>query len=756
LLPRFQKPAGCADCVLERQGTGYAPVDGPLGSRITFVAEALGEDETFSGRPLTGAAGGVHTRVCMRAGITREMTRADNCCRCRPPNNWFDEQASWYYPALTHCRQYLNQTLAQVPENSVVVPLGATALKSILNLHGVEGIAVKDFHGTVTRSPDDRYWVVPSFHPSHLQRGAMSLLEIVTNDYRTAKTISEKGFVRSPVNLVVDPGTDWYARWVDDHLAKVAANPEQVHTSIDTEYLEKMGGDESEIDLVAGAKSPLTRINGANDGTTGWTVPYIGDYITITEKLFAGLARLNGFVWLWNKYADWDKLHAAGHTLDGIVAYDGMWAWKYLQSDIPRGLGFVAPLASDFGAWKHWGKLKEREGEYAAADGVQNWRTCMWVFRALHAAGMWNVFVNDWHERDYYVLQPSRALGVPVDRPALEQFHADLQTKQTEILERIKTIGAEGTLKPKAGYAKKPTAYRCDTCGTSPVIGSHNCVPKSQRKERVVEDHGTGPETIEYENVPDLQEIPAKPPESIVSTSKAKGKRKSEAKQAYTAEGVSLVHRVVHTDVRICRACGKVGVGASHDCKKAQNARTAAAGDRVPGVGGSDDQSRQHLFTQYQPADRWFWQIPYNPDSWQQLLGYIERAGHTPGTHRKTKKPTTDSQTLKRLAAETKDPLYSATLDFRAVQKVDSTYALGVLTRMDENDRIHPEIVPIPSTLRDSSRGPNLQNVVADKGEDTGPQSLASGFRRCVKSRDGLPPNTTEEMYQDWVRRWGV
>jgi len=72
---------------------------------------------------------------------------------------------------------------------------------------------------------------------------------------------------------------------------------------------------------------------------------------------------------------------------------------------------------------------------------------------------------------------------------------------------------------------------------------------------------------------------------------------------------------------------------------------------------------------------------------------------------------------------------------------------------MDADDRVHPEYLPIPSTLRDSARNPNLTNVVADK---SGPQSLAAGFRRCVTARDGVPAIITPEEYAAWEAKWGA
>lgn len=718
--PRFAKPSTCEGCSLYTAGFGYAVPSGPLGARLRFVGESLGYEEAIAGEAFVGSAGGVLSRIFHRAGIDRSHVRIYNVINCRPPND-FLAGAPWETHAIAMCRQYLQPFLDETPDNGVVMPLGATALDAILGLAGVPGIAVQNFHGTVVRSVDDRYWVVPSYHPSHLQRGAMSLLDVVTQDVRLGGRISQQGFTRSPARLVVDPHPDVYAAFVDDHLRRAATDPDGIHLSLDTEFPEKLGADESEVER---SGSLLTRINVANDGVTGMTVPYRDVYRTHTERLLAGLARLGGWVWLWNKYVDWDKLRQAGHTLDGIQAIDGMWLWHYLQSDLPRGLGFVAPMASDFGPWKHWGKDKEKEGPYAAADGLQNWRTCMWGLKEAHKYGVWDLFYRDWHERDQYVLRPAYEMGTPIDRPALQAFHEDLQRKLGRVLEAIKKTAAQGVLKPKAGYAKRPKGKPCPGCASSPVAGS------VWIKQTI--DDGMG-EQMTCESCNGTGEI-ITPPASILGKPKKGG---GEAKSQYMLEGVQLVEREVEAEVRVCQTCMAVGVGSRHRCRSAGKHLPP----RVPDVGVAR-----------RTQSRYFWQLPFNPDAPAQILAYLAQQGIEAPMDRKRGRPTTNKKALEALKQQhTDDPFFQLQMDWKAVQKVDSTYAVGTLNRLDADDRVHPEVTPKPSTLRDSCVNPNLQNVVADKA---GPDGLASGFRRCVTARDGVLPSVTEAELAQWRQRW--
>lgn len=728
--PANPQPSSCHGCSLYGPGVGYVPASGPL-SALQFVGESAGVEELIKGSPFLGAAGGTLTRITLRAGVSRDASRIMNVLSCRPPNDYLSG-APYEWDAITNCQQYLNPNLAMVPDNGVVVTLGGIATRTVLQLQGVEGLQMKDLHGTVWRSVDDRYWVVPTFHPSHLQQGAMSLLEVVTQDVIRARTISQKGFVRSASQLIVDPEPGWFAAWVLEHLRKVDSDPDGTWLALDTEYAEKAGGaDEGEM-LSWDAQSPITRVNVTSSRDIGITVTHGGAYLDILRTLVAGIAARRGIVWLWNKYADLDHLQAAGYQLEGGEYYDLMWLCHYLQSDLPRGLGFWAPMASDFGAWKHWGKIRAKEGEYAAADALQTFRVAAWAVTSAQQHGLWDVFLRDWHERDLYCLRPAHHMGVPIDRQELEAFHADLQAKQVVILERIKTTTAEGVLKPKLGYAKQPRGKECPTCEgsgervltiTDPSLNCPTC-------------GGGG-------------RLPLTPPASILGA--AKKKSGSAAKQQYMTEGAKLVERTVEVDVRVCSLCGHSGVGAKHRCAK-KHRDAAPAADVAETDRAAHGQDLSHLRIERRPVVRWFWSLPFNPDAPAQLLAYIDQQGHTAPEDKKTRKRTTAKKGIQSLAKDTQDPLYQLALDWKAVQKVDSTYAVGTLKLLDSDDRVHPEYLCIPSTLRDSARSPNFTNVVADRG---GPAGLASGFRRCIVAREGVPPGVTAEELAAWEAQWG-
>lgn len=677
MLPKFQKPPSCADCQLHDRGFGFAPAVGPAASPLLFVGEALGYNEAVQGEPFVGAAGGMLGRIFSRAQVSRSQVRIHNTVNCRPPEDWL-EGAPWQHSALTHCAPYLQESLDS-PHLKVVVTLGNTPMRQILNLWGVDGVRLQDFHGTIHRSPDDRFWVVPTFHPSHLQRGAINLLDVVRRDVTTAMQILHRGGIvtRRPFQLHRDPPFAWFQAWAAQFLARLA-HEGFGWLSADIETPDKSGGrDEGELSS-EDTSTQILRINFAGHGEEGITVPWVEPYIGICRQL------LNSGAWLalWNKAYDESRLRFNGipfqsATGEPITLIDGMWAAHHLQSDLPLGLGFWAPLYSDYGAWKHLGKQRGSEAEYAAIDGLQTYRiVAEGIVPDLQKEGLWDAFWRHTHLREQYVLRPARQNGMPVDEGKLDQFHEKLQTYAAAQLTAINDLGMASTLHPKLGYPKPPRGK--DGQPPTPPAGI------SGAKHRAKGDH---------------------------------------AKADYIDAGIRLVEREIPIPYTYCSGCGEA-LKQPHDaCSGGPDHPDAERGPEVP------------LVTLPVPERRWFWQLPFNPDANAQILRFIRDSGETPGKAKKTKKDTANKETLRKLKKSTGNPIYQHILDYKAVKKVDSTYALGLKKRIWRTDgRIHPEITFRPSMFRDSCINPNIQNVIADK---EGKDSLAAGLRFCMVARPG-------------------
>ncbi|HET9253885.1 MAG TPA: DNA polymerase [Pseudonocardiaceae bacterium] len=701
MLAKLSKPPACHGCQLETLGNGFASYAGPRDARLLFVGESLGFQEAMAGEPFVGAAGAMFERLLARAQLSRQVAKVHNCVNCSPPENWLDG-APWEHSALTHCRTYLQESLDNA-HLEVVVTLGSVALKQVLDLWGVAGVRIQDFHGTVHRDPANRYFVIPTYHPSHLQRGATNLFDVVRHDIGLAQDVLHaRGYSRRPVSLLLDPPVEQFRSAVQAACARVRRG-ELVYLPIDIETPETAGRDENEL-TAEDPTANIQRVNGSFGFDDGWTVPYEGPYVDLVDQL------LTSGAWLvmWNKWFDESRLRVRGHQFrqaDGsdVTILDAMWAAHYLQSDWPLGLGFWAPFYSDYGVWKHLAKVKGQDALYAAVDGLQTNRVGPYgVFPALVKDGLWDAFWRHSHLREQYVLRPSYEQGVPVSVDRLDAFHTKLQGIAADRLTAIQHSELVGVLHPKNGYKKKP---------------------KSET-----------------------------PPKTVLGRAREKG---DAAKADYIAQGVRLVERTVTCAVQSCRACGKSPVGPAHNClvRRKRKRRAAAAADLTPSLldgdpGLADPQqpaeddaaAEPHaavaplLVTSPSVEQRWFWQLPFNPDSSRQILKFIKDSGESPGKEKHTKKETGDKATLKKLAKKTGNPVYQQILDYKAVKKVDSVYVVGTKRRLWKDNRVHPLITQRPSMFRDSSVNPNLQNVIADK---SGRSSLAAGFRDCIVADPG-------------------
>lgn len=134
------------------------------------------------------------------------------------------------------------------------------------------------------------------------------------------------------------------------------------------------------------------------------------------------------------------------------------------------------------------------------------------------------------------------------------------------------------------------------------------------------------------------------------------------------------------------------------------------------------------------PVLRYFVREQFNPASSKQILAYMKAKGLQGGRNPKSKSgaPSTDADTLRRLSR--RDPLFGLILKWREVNKIDSTYVMPNLQRIDKetDNRIHPSFRHAPSTMRLSSHDPNIQNVPGSDDE----ASYAARFRKCVVAAD--------------------
>lgn len=157
---------------------------------------------------------------------------------------------------------------------------------------------------------------------------------------------------------------------------------------------------------------------------------------------------------------------------------------------------------------------------------------------------------------------------------------------------------------------------------------------------------------------------------------------------------------------------------------------------RVSDVEKDDDGS-----THMREFERWAKIEDFLPTSWQQVLRLIKHYGQKPGKNRKTKRETSDDDTLKKLYVRcnaSKKPrdqecaaVLKLTRECRQLSKVTGTYVNG--WRPGRDGRVHATPKFSGKMYRISWADPNVSATIADKEEEY----IAKGFRRCVRAPKG-------------------
>lgn len=461
-----QKPLSCKGCPLEHTGRGWAE---PIGQDpiITFVGEALGRTEAEIGEPFVGQAGAMLNRAFGLSGIQRGDYRIGNIVSCQPPKDWL-VGAPWEAGAIRHCMQHRDIHLhSLVPK--VYVTLGVTATKVILDevLHMQYSGNLNNWNGYVIGSGEGPF-VVPTFHPAYILRGNQNLIGAFLFAIRRAMETASFGFTPIPADLIVDPDPEWFLNWA------AYAIREESWVAVDIETPMK-GENEEELEMPVGN---IVRINFSSNVDQGITVPWDARYLAAIMTILAKPCTKV----FWNARFDVPILQREGMVIHG-TQLDAMWAWKMLQSNMPRGLGFVAPFYSTLPPWKHLNTSDP--GQYAAMDAVQTLRVMFGIASDLQKNGQWEGFLRHMVRMDQEVIFPMEDMGLKLDQARLKAFNIELDQAASDLLEDIQTHVPED-LRPLIGDWKTPQpgafprtvqklVYCCTDCGAVDVTPKHRC-----------------------------------------------------------------------------------------------------------------------------------------------------------------------------------------------------------------------------------------------------------------------------------------
>jgi len=469
------KPSTCGGCPLEAIGQGWVPPAG--GGDILIVGEAPGQNEALSGKPFVGQAGWMLDRILSRVGMDRAVMGVHNCLSCRPPDNYL-AGAPYEYHALTHCQPNLLATIDAL-RPKVIVALGNIALRQLTGR-----IGISQLRGYPLPGPRG-IWVVPSYHPSFLlprkgQKDTSRLQAAVMLDFKKAEQVAKSGFAYEVPDLLLDPNPGVFSLWVDQVIR------EGLPLSVDIETPGKIAKDEEDLDE-GGWNNTIIRIGFSNSETSGCSIPFTPPYFESVKRLLASpLVKV-----LWNGYAfDWPIIESHGLVLNGDV-HDGMWMWKFLQSDLPRGLQSVGSFyAAELGPWKYLSSTEP--AKYNAYDAIVALRCFNGMKKDLLAQGRWERY--DRHTRQAWEVLRVAGLvnGVSMHGEGREVLKEKLETLSISFLTEAQRVVPPEFHASKT-YARRPKDLPVVEV---PIMGKEKVCSKCGAVGKLNRKHPCGPEAL--------------------------------------------------------------------------------------------------------------------------------------------------------------------------------------------------------------------------------------------------------------------
>lgn len=431
-------PAPCAGCPSMPTGVRYVPPTGSASSRIMLVGDSPWFDEVRLGYPFAGAAGAMLDRLLSRLGTERGAHWLTNVHKCKPRSLGYNDNPERFPEAamaIEHCRPYLDDEIERL-QPRVFLCMGNVALRRIAGLTGVE-----EHHSYVLPTP---YGVpaITTWHPSALMQGNHKLSPCFLFALRRAQEISSGSFTPTAYSLLLDPAPD-------DLRGYLARFPQDLpEINVDIETPESPHLDEDDIDK-AGPSYEITRFSFSLEDGVGISCPFMPPYVDILDDLLSRSALMLEYT---ESHFDSKRLRAAGLRVPRRIA-SPMWAWHLVQSDLPKGLGFVAPFYYAGPPWKHLSDAQP--AFYSAMDAAVMQSVWLGTRRDLERQGRWHAFETHCTAVDEIFIEASRA-GLKIDRTAQSSFKQQLIREYSGKLNALQAAVPDEVrlLYPRDGYRK--------------------------------------------------------------------------------------------------------------------------------------------------------------------------------------------------------------------------------------------------------------------------------------------------------------
>lgn len=351
---------------------------------------------------------------------------------------------------------------------SVVLSMGYQAG----DLFGVNNLL--DERGYIRPGPSGSY-VVPTVHPTFIQRGQSRYSAAFIADLQKAVRLAQQGMPAQVLDYELDPSPMAAYGWAKRYLLALSMEP-HTRLAFDIETPGK-GNDEEELEVGDSGHDrtwTIERIGFSYKGLGALSIPWAPEHMATIRALMGS----QGQKVVWNAGFDVPRIKHQGVAIGGVV-HDAMVAWHILHSDLPKSLNFVATFTCPFQPrWKHLSGA--RPAFYNATDADVELRSMEVIEKGLREAGMWDVY-----QRDVVDLEPilvyMSSMGMPVDMAVREDRAIKLAEKQQSVLQEMteliplearkiehvfqKTPSSTDGLHSRPGIRIMPTCSNCGLTG---------------------------------------------------------------------------------------------------------------------------------------------------------------------------------------------------------------------------------------------------------------------------------------------------
>lgn len=245
--------------------------------------------------------------------------------------NYRSERVVGEYDGPVKCG-WINTEYPLGEDRTVVLAFGDEALKAYVGVRGM-----KSNHGYVHHT--DAGPVIATFHPQFLVEGNAKLTPAVEMAISKAILLDQHLYAEDVLDLRLNPSAA--------EVSKLLHSQKSLMVDIETPYADD--DEEPEND----PSYTIERVGVSWAPGKALSVPWTPPYTEILRHAFS----LSRELQFWNKYFDWPRLKASGVKSEARIV-DAQEAWHFLQSDMPKALGFVAPFFVNTASWKHMGADK--------------------------------------------------------------------------------------------------------------------------------------------------------------------------------------------------------------------------------------------------------------------------------------------------------------------------------------------------------------------------------------------------------------